>query len=243
MWPSSMPGARSPRACMCNGLRGQMLKVGVACYEVAHAAEDDLLLLGVEMVVDLLLNPAFLILVLHDVADRRLRPACRYVSNAHRHACHREVLSTSLGVLVSRRGTVQWAGTMYSGPGPVVGPRGQTECSFGRKWLLYITTPFNGLFSRTTAVSGHQTGKTSLYLNDARDDWALGWLDHMQTICTSVQTDRPNHTDTSSLKFCRPDALHGTQPTVPKNSKQFYRKKMQRKSSSMIICQSLWMRR
>jgi len=35
--------------------------------------------------------------------------------------------------------------------------------------------------------------KTSLDLNEARDDGVLGWqwhqLDHMQTICTSLQTD------------------------------------------------------
>ena len=30
-------------------------------------------------------------------------------------------------------------------------------------------------------------------------------LDHMQTVCTSLQTD--NLTNTSSLSFCRPDAL------------------------------------
>jgi len=40
-------------------------------------------------------------------------------------------------------------------------------------------------------------------LNEARDDGVLGWqwhqLDHMQTICTSLQTD--NHTSTSSLSF------------------------------------------
>ena len=44
----------------------------------------------------------------------------------------------------------------------------------------------------------------------------LGWqwhqLDHMQTNCTSLQTD--NHTDTSSLSFYRPDALPDTQPSV-----------------------------
>jgi len=38
-----------------------------------------------------------------------------------------------------------------------------------------------------------EKGKTSLNLNDARDDGVLGWqwhqLDHMQTICTSLQTD------------------------------------------------------
>jgi len=40
-------------------------------------------------------------------------------------------------------------------------------------------------------------GKTSLDLNDARDNQVLGsqWhqLDHMQTICASLQTDNYNH--------------------------------------------------
>jgi len=49
----------------------------------------------------------------------------------------------------------------------------------------------------------YQKGKTSLDLNQAREDGVLGWqwhqLDHIQTICTSLQTD--NHTNTSSLNF------------------------------------------
>jgi len=40
-------------------------------------------------------------------------------------------------------------------------------------------------------------------------------LDHMQTICTSLQTD--NHTNTPSLNFYRPDALRDAQPTVSKH--------------------------
>ena len=43
-------------------------------------------------------------------------------------------------------------------------------------------------------------------------------LDHMQAICTSLQTD--NHTNTSSLNFYRPDALPDTQPTVSEHSRQ-----------------------
>jgi len=35
-------------------------------------------------------------------------------------------------------------------------------------------------------------------------------MDHMQTICTSLQTD--NHTNTPSLNFYRPDALPDAQP-------------------------------
>jgi len=76
------------------------------------------------------------------------------------------------------------------------------------------------LFSRTTLTSQYKKSKTSLDLDEARDDGVLGWgfgmqwhqLDHMQTICTSLQTD--NHINTLSLNFYRPDALPGTQPTV-----------------------------
>ena len=57
--------------------------------------------------------------------------------------------------------------------------------------------------SRTTSVSQYQKGKTSLDLNEARDDMRFGmqWhqLDDMQTSCTLLQTD--NHTNTSSLNF------------------------------------------
>jgi len=42
-------------------------------------------------------------------------------------------------------------------------------------------------------------------------------LDHMQTICTSLQTD--NHTNTSSLNFYRPNALPDAQPTLSKHWK------------------------
>jgi len=50
----------------------------------------------------------------------------------------------------------------------------------------------------------------------------MGWqwhqLDHMQIICTSLQTD--NHLSTSPLSFYRPDALPTTQPTASKHWKQ-----------------------
>jgi len=58
-------------------------------------------------------------------------------------------------------------------------------------------------FSRTSWVSRYQKGKTSLDLSQAWDDGDFGmqWhqLDHMQTICTSLQAD--DHTNTSSLNF------------------------------------------
>jgi len=59
--------------------------------------------------------------------------------------------------------------------------------------LLPVLHPFNGLFSRTTWVSRYQKGKTSLDLNEARDDGVSGWwhkLDNVQTICTSLQKFR-----------------------------------------------------
>ena len=69
-------------------------------------------------------------------------------------------------------------------------------------WLLLLD-PINGLFSRTTWVSQHQKGKTSLDLSEARDYGVLEWqwhqLDHMQTSCIFLHT--ANHTNTSSLNF------------------------------------------
>ena len=64
--------------------------------------------------------------------------------------------------------------------------------------VVVLIHVFNCLFSRKNWVSRYQKGKTSLDLNEAREMGILGWqwhqLDHMQTICTSLQTD--NHTNT-----------------------------------------------
>jgi len=96
--------------------------------------------------------------------------------------------------------------------------------------LLLLLCLLKNLFSRTTWVSWYQKGKTSLDLNEARDDgvlmmgWQLHQLDHMQTICTSLQTD--NHTNTSSLSLYRPDALPDTQPTVSKHRRQKHKKSL-----------------
>jgi len=85
--------------------------------------------------------------------------------------------------------------------------------------LLLLLHVFDGLFSTTTWVSWYQKDKTCLDLNEARDDGVLGWqwhqLDHMQTICTSLQTD--NNTNTSSLNIYRPYAVPDAQPTVSKH--------------------------
>jgi len=61
-------------------------------------------------------------------------------------------------------------------------------------------------------VIRYQKGKTSLDLNQARDDGGISCT--IQTICTSLQTD--NFTNTSSLNFYRLDALPDAQPAVSK---------------------------
>jgi len=49
--------------------------------------------------------------------------------------------------------------------------------------------------------------------NEARDDgWQWHQLDHMQTICTLLQTD--NHISTSPLNFTRQDTISAAQPTA-----------------------------
>jgi len=52
--------------------------------------------------------------------------------------------------------------------------------------------------------------------NEVRDDgWQWHQLDHMQIICTSLQTY--NHTGTSPLSFYRLDALPVAQTTASKH--------------------------
>ena len=74
--------------------------------------------------------------------------------------------------------------------------------------------------SGTTCVSWYQKGKTSLDLNEVTDDGVLGWqwhqLDHMQTICTSLETDQIPHQHLIT-QFYRPDALPDAQSTVSKH--------------------------
>jgi len=70
-------------------------------------------------------------------------------------------------------------------------------------------------FFKTTWVIRHQKGKPFWNLQEQE---MMGWqwhqLVHMQTICSSFQTD--NHASTSPLSFYRPDA----QPTASKHWRQ-----------------------
>jgi len=80
--------------------------------------------------------------------------------------------------------------------------------------LLPPVHPFNSLSSRTTYVSRHQKGKPCWILVEQE---MMGWqwhqLNHMQIICTSLQTDNW-YASTSALGFCRPPPSQQRQSTV-----------------------------
>ena len=72
---------------------------------------------------------------------------------------------------------------------------------------------FNGPFPRTTRVS-HQKDKTDLDFTEVRDsEWQWHQLSHMQTICTSLQTD--SHASTPPLSF-----FTGQMPFLPPNQQR-----------------------
>jgi len=101
----------------------------------------------------------------------------------------------------------------------------QTQTSL-HKLKLLLLHPLNGLFFRTTWVSRYQKGKTSLDLNEARDDGVLGCSGISWTICKQsaphsrqITTPTPRHSI-----FYRLDALPGAQPTLSKHWKHKYHK-------------------
>ena len=84
----------------------------------------------------------------------------------------------------------------------------------GYFWEFCLTTnyPFNGLFSRTTWVSQYQKGKTSLDLNEARDDGVWGcsgisWTIYKQSAphFRRITTPTPHHSIFTGLLFLMPN--------------------------------------
>jgi len=75
----------------------------------------------------------------------------------------------------------------------------QCDCLFASYEHNHLLLhPLNGLFSRTTWISWHQKGKLSwILMKQEMMGWQWHQLDHMQIICTSLQTD--NHASTSPL--------------------------------------------
>ena len=79
---------------------------------------------------------------------------------------------------------------------------------------LLLVLPFNGLFSGTTWVSQYQKGKTSLDLNEARDDGGFGMtVAFSWTICKQsaphsrqITTPTPHHSIfTGRMLFLTPN--------------------------------------
>ena len=76
-------------------------------------------------------------------------------------------------------------------------------------YYYYYYIRLMAFFSRTTWVSRHQKGKPfQILLQQEMMGWQWHQLDHMQIICTLLQTD--DHVSTLPLSFYRPDALPAT---------------------------------
>jgi len=84
-------------------------------------------------------------------------------------------------------------------------------------WSLNIAIllhPFNDLFSRTTSVCQYQKGKTSLDLNEARDDGILGGSGISWTICKqSAPRSRQITTPTPHYSFFLQAGCSSRRPT------------------------------
>jgi len=89
------------------------------------------------------------------------------------------------------------------------------------QWLLH---PFNDLFSRTTWVSRQHKGKTSLDLNEARDDRVLRRSGISWTVCYQPApcsrqrtTSTPHHSSfTGRMLFLTPtDSVKAMKASVP----------------------------
>ena len=91
--------------------------------------------------------------------------------------------------------------SVFKGQMPFLPPNQQRQSTEGTQHLLLLH-PFNGLFSRTTWVSWYQKyqkGKTSLDLNEARDDGVWGCSGISWTICKQSaphSREITNHTKT-----------------------------------------------
>jgi len=85
------------------------------------------------------------------------------------------------------------------------------QLSVTNEYYYYYYYYIDGLFSRTTWASRHQKGKPFwILLEQEMIGWQWHQLDHMQFVCTSLQTD--NHASTSPLKV-----FTGWMPFLPLN--------------------------
>jgi len=86
--------------------------------------------------------------------------------------------------------------------------------------LLLLLLLFNNFFSGTTWESRHQKGKPFwILMKQQNDGWQWHQLDHMQNICTSLQTDNSDISPlcfTSRMPLLTPNQQH--QSTERKNN-------------------------
>jgi len=95
------------------------------------------------------------------------------------------------------------------------------------------TTTFNGLFSRTTWVSRHQKGKPFwILLEQEMMWWQWHQLDHMEIICTSLQTYNQASTFVPQTAGFLQDCLHSPALTLTGLDACFTVPKSQKRNSS-----------
>jgi len=89
-----------------------------------------------------------------------------------------------------------------------------TVDDYYKKTTLLQLHLFNSLFQDNLGRLAQKDKPFWILLEQEMMGWQWHQLDHMQIICTSLQTD--NHASTSTLSFYRPDALPAAQPTASK---------------------------
>jgi len=101
--------------------------------------------------------------------------------------------------------------------------------------LTHTYTYIKWPFFRATWVSGHQKGKPYwILLKQEMMGWQWHQLDHMQIICTTLQTDNHTSTPPHHSIFYGADALPNAQPTVSKDWRGLEVKMEDYQSSSML---------
>jgi len=107
----------------------------------------------------------------------------------------------------------------------VVVTAGNTTLSHSDDFSLYITA--NTHINSSSFTLSEQSGQCGnrnvkpvcILMKQEMMRWQWHQLDHMQIICTLLQTY--NHAGTLSLNFHRPDALPDSQPTASEHQRQF----------------------
>ena len=132
--------------------------------------------------------------------------------------------------------TIAWTKLTHVGPGYYWDGYTVSVCNQPTR-STQPCIPLGSLNRIPTWVSWYQKGKTSLDLNEARDDWVLDGSGISWTICILLQTD--NHINTPLLNFYWLEALPDAQPTVSKlkalKAKNLMHQKQTEQFSSTVL--------